>query len=493
MAAAALELDRPDLICDRAIVGGTRRTSFDGSTFEVRNPADGDLLAAVADSAARDAIDAVDAAEAASGSWKSATARERSALLKAWFNRILANQEDLARLISLEQGKPLRESRSEIVYGAAFIEWFAEEARRAYGEIIPEPVRGRKLLVLKEPVGIVAAITPWNFPVAMLTRKLGPALAAGCTVVAKPSEDTPLSALALALLAGEAGIPPGVLNVVTASRARTPEVVDAWLQDARVRKVTFTGSTAVGKRIMRGSAGTLKRVSLELGGNAPFIVFDDADLDAAVEGAIASKFRNTGQTCVCANRIFVQTGVFDAFAERLGAAVGRLKVGPAWEEGAEQGPLINHRALEKVEEHVRDAVARGATVIAGGARHARGGTFFQPTVLAGATAEMKLWHEETFGPVAPLIRFHDEAEVVRVANATPFGLAAYFYARDLGRVWRVAAALECGMVGVNEGVISTEVAPFGGVKESGLGREGARHGLDEYLNIKYVAMGGLGT
>jgi succinate-semialdehyde dehydrogenase / glutarate-semialdehyde dehydrogenase len=392
----------------------------------------------------------------------------------------------------LEQGKPLQESRSEVLYGASFIEWFAEEAKRAYGEIIPETVRGRKLLVLKEPVGIAAAITPWNFPIAMLTRKLGPALAAGCTVLAKPAEDTPLSALAVALLAEEAGLPPGVINVVPASRERTPAVVDVWLKDARVRKISFTGSTVVGKHLMRESADTLKRVSLELGGNAPFIVFDDADLDKAVEGAIASKFRNSGQTCVCANRILVQDRVFDAFAEKLAAAVARLKVGAAWEEGVEQGPLINDRALAKVEQHLNDAVSKGARVLTGGKRHSRGGTFFQPTVVAGATPEMKLANEETFGPVAPLFRFNDENEAISLANATPFGLAAYFYARDLGRVWRVATALECGMVGVNEGIISTEVAPFGGVKESGFGREGARQGLDEFLNVKYVAMGGLG-
>lgn len=395
-------------------------------------------------------------------------------------------------MISLEEGKPLQESRSEVLYGASFIEWFAEEAKRAYGEIIPETVRGRKLLVLKEPVGIAAVITPWNFPIAMLTRKLGPALASGCTVLSKPAEDTPLSALAVAMLAEEAGIPPGVINVVPASRERTPEVVNVWLKDPRVRKISFTGSTVVGKHLMRESADTLKRISLELGGNAPFLVFDDADLDKAVEGAIASKFRNSGQTCVCANRILVQDRVFDAFGEKLAAAVARLKVGAAWEDGVEQGPLINDRALAKVEQHLEDAVSKGARVLTGGARHARGGTFFQPTVVAGATPDMKLANEETFGPVAPLFRFKDEQEAIRLANATPFGLAAYFYARDLGRVWRVATALECGMVGVNEGIISTEVAPFGGVKESGFGREGARQGLDEFLNVKYVAMGGLG-
>ena len=491
MTTVFLELNRPDLISERAIIGGEKRSASDGRTLAVTNPADGHVLANVPDSTAADAARAVDAAATAFATWRNTTAKERSAVLKAWFAKLTDNKEDLARLLSLEQGKPLAESRNEVAYGASFVEWFAEEAKRAYGEIIPETVRGRKLLVLKEPVGVVGAVTPWNFPVAMLTRKLAPALAAGCTVVAKPAEDTPLSALAVALLAEEAGVPPGVINIVPASRERTPGVVDVWLKDPRVRKMTFTGSTAIGKHIMRASADTLKRISLELGGNAPFIVFDDADVEKAVEGAIASKFRNTGQTCVCANRIFVQDGVFDVFAARLAAAASRLKVGPAWEDGVEQGPLINERALAKVEEHIKDAVAKGGTVLAGGQRHSRGGTFFQPTVIAGATSDMKLAGEETFGPVAPLFRFKDEQDAVRQANATPFGLAAYFYARDLGRVWRVATALECGMVGVNEGVISTEVAPFGGVKESGIGREGARQGLDEYLNVKYVCMGGL--
>ena len=491
--AATLELNRSNLISERAIIGGERRSASDGRTLAVKNPADARVLANVPDSTAADAARAVDAAEKAFATWRTTTAKERSVLLKAWFARVMENKEDLARLISLEQGKPLAESRAEVAYGASFIEWFAEEAKRVYGEIIPETVRGRKLLVVKEPVGLVATVTPWNFPLAMLTRKLAPALAAGCAVVSKPAEDTPLSALAVAILAEESGIPAGVINIVPASRARTPEVVDVWLKDPRVRKMTFTGSTAVGKQIMRASADTLKRVSLELGGNAPFIVFDDADLDKAVEGAIVSKFRNTGQTCVCANRIFVQDGVFEPFSRKLAAAAGRLKVGAAWEEGVEQGPLINDRALAKVEEHIKDAVAKGATVLTGGGRHSRGGTFFQPTVMAGATTEMTLSSEETFGPVAPLFRFTSEQEVVHLANSTPFGLAAYFYARDLGRVWRVATALECGMVGVNEGVISTEVAPFGGVKESGFGLEGARQGLDEYLNVKYVCMGGLGA
>jgi succinate-semialdehyde dehydrogenase/glutarate-semialdehyde dehydrogenase len=399
----------------------------------------------------------------------------------------------LARLISLEQGKPLAESRGEVAYGASFVEWFAEECKRSYGEVIPETVSGRKLLVVKEPVGVCAAITPWNFPLAMLTRKIAPALAAGCTIVAKPAEDTPLSALTVALLAEEAGLPAGAINVVTASRERTPEVAEAWMRDSRIRKISFTGSTAVGKRLMEQSAATLKRISLELGGNAPFLVFDDADLDAAVKGAMISKFRNTGQTCVCANRILVQEGVYDAFAEKLSEAAKKLRVGAAETGDSEQGPLINQRAVSKVEEHVADALAKGATAIMGGKRHALGQTFFEPTVITGVTPEMRIANEETFGPVAPLFRFKDEAEAIRLANGTPFGLAAYLYARDVGRIWRVSEALEYGMVSVNEGIFSIEVAPFGGVKESGFGREGARQGLEEYQNLKYICMGGLGA
>jgi succinate-semialdehyde dehydrogenase/glutarate-semialdehyde dehydrogenase len=491
MTTATFGLKRTDLIVERAIIGGERRSAADGRTFAVRNPADDLLLAHVPDCGAADAAHAIDAAEEAFLKWRTTPAKERSILLKSWFAKLSEHAEDLARLISLEQGKPLSESRTEVTYGASFIEWFAEEAKRAYGEIIPETVPGRKLLVLKEPVGIVAAITPWNFPVAMLTRKLGPALAAGCTVLSKPAEDTPLSALAVAMLAEEAGIPAGVINVVPASRERAPAVVDVWMRDPRVRKITFTGSTAVGRHLMREAAGTLKRISLELGGNAPFIVFDDADLDRAVQGAMVSKFRNSGQTCVCANRILVQEGVSEAFAEKLTAAANRLKVGAAWEDRVEQGPLINEKAVAKVEEHLADALSKGARVLTGGKRHARGGTFFEPTVVAGATPDMKLAQEETFGPVAPLFTFRDEQEAIHLANATEFGLIAYFYARDLARVWRVATALECGMIGINEGIISTEVAPFGGVKESGFGREGARQGIDEFLNLKYVAMGGL--
>jgi succinate-semialdehyde dehydrogenase/glutarate-semialdehyde dehydrogenase len=486
-----MKLEREDLIVNRAIVGGARIGAAGGRCFAVTNPANGSQIACVPDCGAEEAQAAVDAADRAFPEWKARTAKDRSALLRKWFNALMANHEDLARLISLEQGKPLSESRGEAAYGASFVEWFSEEAKRAYGEVIPEPVRGRKVIVVKEPVGIAAAITPWNFPLAMLTRKIAPALAAGCTIVAKPAEDTPLSALAVVALAEEAGIPAGAINIVTSSRDRAAEIASIWMRDFRVRKISFTGSTAVGKKLMEQSAATLKRVSLELGGNAPFLVFDDADLDAAVKGAIISKFRNTGQTCVCANRILVQDGVYDAFAEKLAAAAAKLRVGAAETGDSEQGPLINERAVEKVQRHIEDAVSKGARAVTGGKRHALGATFFEPTVLTGVTPDMQISNEETFGPVAPLFRFKDEAEGVRMANDTPFGLAAYVYARDVGRIWRVTEALEYGMVSANEAIFSTEVAPFGGVKESGIGREGARQGLDEYQNLKYVCMGGL--
>ena len=480
-----------NLLFDKNLIGGLQSASSTGRTFAVLNPADGSLLANVPDSGADDASAAVDAALGAYGEWKARTGKERSGIMRAWFQLLMKNQEDLARLISAEVGKPLAESRGEVAYAASFVEWYAEEAKRTYGEVIPETLRGRKLFAVKEPVGVVALVTPWNFPVAMITRKAAPALAAGCTIVIKPAEDTPLSALATAQLAMEAGVPAGVINVVTASRPHTPEVVDQWLRDFRVRKISFTGSTPVGKHLMRASADTMKRVSLELGGNAPFIVFDDADLDAAVVGAMICKFRNAGQTCVCANRLFVQAGVYDAFAAKLKVAVEKLRVGPALEGDFDLGPLINERGLAKVEEHLADATAKGGTVITGGRRHARGGCFFEPTIVTGATAEMKFAQEETFGPLAPLFRFETEAEVVRLANSTKYGLAAYFYSRDIGRVWRVAGALEFGILGVNEGIISTEVAPFGGVKESGIGREGGRQGIDEFLSTKYICMGGL--
>lgn len=488
---SAMTLDRPELILHSALIDGNLIQAQSGKRLVVTNPADLSVLAEVPDCGPAEAQAAANAATRALPAWKRRTGKERSAILKDWFDLIKVNQEDLAKLISLEQGKPLVESRGETSYAAGYVEWYAEEAKRAYGEIIPEPVQGRKLLVVKEPIGVVAAITPWNFPLAMLARKAAPALAAGCTMVAKPDSETPLTALAFALLAQEAGMPPGVLNILPASRESDIPLTRVWMQSPEVRKLSFTGSTAVGKSLMRASADTLKKLSLELGGNAPFLVFDDADLDAAVSGALAAKFRNSGQTCVCANRILVQSGIYGEFAQRFSTAVSRLQVGPAWFPEAEQGPLINKRALAKVEDHLTDAVSQGATILTGGKRHPLGTTFFQPTVIADATSTMKIAHEETFGPIAPLFRFRDEAEAIRLANDSPFGLAAYFYSLDIRRVWRVAEALEAGMIGINEGIISTEVAPFGGVKESGYGREGAREGLEEYQNLKYLCMGGL--
>jgi succinate-semialdehyde dehydrogenase / glutarate-semialdehyde dehydrogenase len=486
-----LQLECSDLILNHAWIDNQQVASSDKRCFTVEDPADGTILATLSDCGAVEARAAVDAAQRAFPGWRGLLAKERARHLQSWLAVVRKHAEDLARLISLEQGKPLAESRGEVAYGADYIEWFAEEAKRVYGDVIPAPAHGRRLLVTKEPVGIVAAITPWNFPIAMLARKIAPALAAGCTVVAKPAEDTPLSALALAFLAAEAGIPPGVINVVPASRERAAAVVDPWLSDARVRKLSFTGSTPVGKHLAQGSAATLKRLSLELGGNAAFIVFEDADLDAAVKGLIASKFRNAGQTCICANRIYVADAVYDVFAEKLVVATGRLRVGRAGGD-AEIGPLINGKALDKVERHVANATSHGARVLLGGHRHELGRFFYQPTVLADVDASMDVSCEETFGPVAPLFRFHSEEEVVAAANATPFGLAAYFYARDVGRVMRVSAQLQAGIVGVNEGAISTELAPFGGVKESGYGREGSMYGIDEYLQMKYVCLGGLG-
>lgn len=486
-----LQLDRNDLIVTHAWIANERIPSSDGRTFTVENPADGSVIATVADCGSAEARAATEAAHRAFACWRKLLAKERSQHLQAWLALVRKNQEDLARLISLEQGKPLAESRGEVAYGAAYIEWFAEEAKRAYGDIIPETAPGRKIIVTKEPVGVAAAITPWNFPIAMLARKIAPALAAGCTIVAKPAEDTPLSALALALLAAEAGIPAGVINVVPASRERAASVANEWLGDSRVRKLSFTGSTAVGKHLAQASAPTLKRLSLELGGNAPFIVFDDADMDAAVKGVILAKFRNSGQTCICANRIYVADAIYDDFAKRLVQAVSKLRVGRAGAGDAEIGPLINARALEKVERHVANAIARGARVAAGGKRHALGRYFYEPTVLVDVDSGMDVACEETFGPVAPLFRFHSEDEVIAAANGTPFGLAAYFYSRDLARVMRVSAVLEAGMIGINEAAISTEVAPFGGVKESGYGREGSHYGMDEYLQTKYLCLGGL--
>lgn len=464
----------------------------DDRRLAVTNPADGSLIAQVPDSGAEQARAAVDAAHAAFATWRKVPARQRAQIIKRWNDLVLARQDDLGALVSLEQGKPLAEGKGEVAYAASYIEWFGEQATRMNGEVIPAPVPGRRMFALREPVGVVAAITPWNFPAAMIARKIAPALAAGCTVVAKPAEDTPLTSLALAYLAEQAGVPAGVLNVVTASRERTPEVVDAWLDDPRVRKITFTGSTPVGKHLARRSADTLKKLSLELGGNAPFIVFEDADLDAAVDGLMAAKFRNGGQTCVCPNRVFVHAAVHDAFAGRLAARVGALKVGPASDPASQIGPMINERAIEKIERHVRDAVARGARVLTGGARLASlGPTYFAPTVLTGADAAMACSGEETFGPVVPITRFEAEAEVIAAANDTPFGLAAYFYSQDVRRIWRVAEALESGIVGINEGALAAEAAPFGGVKESGYGREGSVHGLDDYLHIKYLCQGQL--
>jgi succinate-semialdehyde dehydrogenase/glutarate-semialdehyde dehydrogenase len=474
---------------DRNFIGGRWVAAQGARTFEVFDPASGERLIAIPDSGAADARAAVEAAAAALPAWRGKTAGERARVLKRWHALIVERAEELARLMTREQGKPLRESRAEIAFGASHIEWFAEEARRAYGDVIPEPQRGRKMLVVKEPVGIVAAVTPWNFPMAMLARKAAPALAAGCTVVAKPAEDAPLSSLALAALAEEAGVPAGVLNVVTASRARAAEVVDAWLEDYRVRKVTFTGSTAVGRHLARECAATLKKASLELGGNAPFIVFGDADLEAAAEGLMAAKFRNAGQTCICPNRVLVHASVIDRFTQLLVRKVGALRIGPGADEANDIGPLINGRAIVKVEEHLADARAQGARVLAGGARLR--GNFFEPTVVAGVTPAMRLLREETFGPVVPLASFTTEAEAVAFANATPFGLAAYFYSTDISRIWRVAAAIESGMVAINDFALSSELAPFGGVKDSGYGREGSRYGLDEYMQTKYLLLGNL--
>jgi succinate-semialdehyde dehydrogenase / glutarate-semialdehyde dehydrogenase len=466
-----------------------------GTRFDDLNPADGSCIARVVDCEAELAALAADAAARALPAWREATARQRSDLLRAWLELIRARTEPLAALVSAEHGKPLAESRWEVAYAIGNIEWMAEEAKRAYGEVIPAPVPGRRLLAVKEPVGVVALVTPWNFPLALLARKIAPALAAGCTVVAKPSEDAPLAALALAALAHEAGIPPGVINIVPCSRENAPQVVDTWLADARVRKLSFTGSVATGKRLAKGAADTLKRVSLELGGNAPFIVFEDADLDRAVAGAIWSKFRSAGQTCLCANRIYVQSSVYESFSERFVAASSRLTVGAAADGVFDQGPLINERAAAKVAALIDDAVAKGAKVAAGGQRltgaaHARG-QFFAPTVLTGVQPHMRIAAEETFGPVAPIFRFDDERQVIDEANATQAGLAGYFYTRDLARAWRVAAALEVGMVGINDAAIAGEMVPFGGIKESGYGIEGSSHGLAEYMSIKYVCMGGL--
>lgn len=464
----------------------------DNARFAVTNPATGETIAEVADSTAADARAACDAAAAALPAWRSRPAVERAAIVRRWHASILAHQAALGALISLEQGKPLAEGRGEVAYGASYVAWFAEEATRIYGDVIPQQQRGKRLSAVKEAIGVVAAITPWNFPLAMIARKIAPALAAGCTVVAKPAEDTPLTALALAMLADEAGLPAGVLNMITASRSNAVETVADWLQDDRVRKITFTGSTPVGKYLARESAATLKKLSLELGGNAPFIVFDDADLDAAIDGLLAAKFRNGGQTCVSPNRVYVQDGIYDRFAALLAKRVGTLRVGPATDPEAQIGPMINLRAIEKIERHVADAVAQGAHILTGGHRiDALGPQYFAPTVLTEANADMALCHEETFGPIVPLFRFATEDDAIAYANDTPFGLAAYFYSQNIRRIHRVAPLLEAGIVGINEGAVASEAAPFGGVKESGYGREGSKYGLDDYLSIKYLCQGGL--
>jgi len=484
-------LAEPHLLREHACIGGQWTEGHAERHVEVTDPATGALLGVVPDMGAEDCRDAIAAAEKALPAWRQMPAKQRSGLLRKWYDLVLANQKDLAYIMMSEQGKPLAEAMGEISYAASFIEWFAEEAKRTYGDVIPSTSSDRRMLVFKQPVGVCAAITPWNFPSAMITRKAAAALAAGCTMVVKPSEMTPFSALALMALAEEAGIPPGVLNVVTCGSANAAEVGSEMTSNPVVKKISFTGSTAVGKKLMAQGAGTLKKMSLELGGNAPFIVFEDADVDAAVAGAIAAKYRNAGQTCVCTNRFYVHSKVHDEFVMKLVSAVTDLKVGRGTEEGVAQGPLISEAAVRKVEEHVADAVAKGAEILAGGSRHKLGGTFFQPTIIAGATKHMKVTEEETFGPLAPIYRFENEEEVLHAASDTPFGLAAYFYSRDLARVWRVSEALEYGMVGVNTGVISSEVAPFGGMKESGHGREGSKYGIDEYMNVKYVAHAGL--
>jgi succinate-semialdehyde dehydrogenase / glutarate-semialdehyde dehydrogenase len=485
---AQLELKDSTLFRRQCYIDGAWLDADDKSTITVNNPADGVALGTVPKMGVVETRRAIAAADAAFPVWRAKTAKERSIILRRWFELMLANQEDLAQIMTAEQGKPLTESRGEIAYAASFIEWFAEEGKRIYGDTIPQHQADKRIVVLKEPIGVCVAITPWNFPAAMITRKTGPALAAGCTMVVKPASATPYSALAMAELAERAGVPKGVLSVVTGSAGA---IGGEMSTNPLVRKLTFTGSTEIGKKLMQQCASTVKKTSMELGGNAPFIVFEDADLDAAAEGAIISKYRNNGQTCVCANRILVQEKVYDAFAVKLAAKVNALKVGNGREAGVTTGPLINAAALAKVEEHIADALAKGAKVLTGGKRHALGGLFFQPTVLTGVTTSMQVTREETFGPVAPLFSFKDEAEAIRLANDTEFGLAAYFYGRDIGRVWRVAEALEYGIVGINTGLISTEVAPFGGVKESGIGREGSKYGIEDFLVIKYLCLGGI--
>ena len=487
-AAPVLPLKDQSLFRQQCYINGKWADADSGKTVEVNNPATGEILGTVPSMGATETRRAIEAANAAWPAWRKKTAKERANILRKWFNLMMENQDDLAMLMTAEQGKPLAEAKGEIAYGASFVEWFAEEAKRVYGDTIPQHQPDKRIVVIKEPIGVVAAITPWNFPNAMITRKCAPALAAGCPVVIKPASQTPFSATALAELAHRAGIPAGVLNVVTGSASA---IGGEMTGNPLVRKLSFTGSTEIGKLLMQQCAGTVKKVSLELGGNAPFIVFDDADLDAAIEGAIASKYRNTGQTCVCANRLLVQAGVYEAFAKKLAEAVSKLRIGDGLAGATDQGPLINEAAVLKVEEHVADAVKKGARILAGGKRHALGGTFYEPTILANVTTEMLVAREETFGPVAPLFRFGTEAEAIRMANDTEFGLASYFYTRDLARAWRVAEALEYGIVGLNTGIISTSEAPFGGWKQSGIGREGSRYGILDFTELKYVCMGGI--
>lgn len=481
-----MQLNNPSLLKQQSYIDGFWVDANDHSTFAVINPATGQTIAKVPNLSVEQVEQAVVSAHQAFTTWKTKTAKERSILLRKWFDLIVENQDDLAVILSTEQGKPFTESRGEIIYGASFIEWFAEEAKRIYGDIIPHDKQGRRLAVIKQPIGVVAAITPWNFPNAMITRKVGPALAAGCTVVIKPASETPLSALALVALAEQAGIPKGVINVVTGSAREIGEVLTTH---PIVKKVSFTGSTQVGKLLMAQCSSSMKKVSMELGGNAPFIVFDDADLDRAVEGAVASKFRNSGQTCVCTNRFLVHERIHDVFVEKFAAVVKKMKVASAFEDGAEQGPLINEKSVAKVEKHISDAVAKGAQIVVGGKRHELGHTFFEPTILINATQEMLVAKEETFAPLAPIFKFSSNEQAVEMANATEFGLASYIYTESLSRAWKISEALEYGMVGVNEGLISTEVAPFGGIKESGTGREGSKYGIEDYLEIKYMCMG----
>lgn len=480
------ELKNPSLFKQQCFIDGAWCDADQGATIPVTNPANGKTLGTIPRMGAAETRRAIEAADKAWPAWRAKTAKERAGILRRWYDLMHAHADDLARIMTLEQGKPLAESRGEIAYAASYLEWYAEEGKRAYGDTIPTNDADRRIVVLKEPVGVCAAITPWNFPAAMITRKAAAALAAGCPMVVKPATQTPYSALALAVLAHEAGVPAGVFSVVTGSAS---EIGGEMTSNPLVRKLSFTGSTEIGRKLMEQTASTIKKVSMELGGNAPFIVFDDADLDAAVAGAMASKYRNTGQTCVCANRIYVHDKVYDAFAQKLVAAVKQLQVGDGLEQGVTLGPLIDENAVRKIQEHIDDALEQGAEVLAGGRVHALGGTFFEPTILANMTPAMRVAREETFGPLAPLFRFSSDEEVVAMANDTEFGLAAYFYSRDIGRVWRVAEALEYGMVGINTGILSNEAAPFGGVKQSGLGREGSHHGLDDYMVVKYLCMG----